>query len=109
MTFSEYQKESRATAIYPPCGKAYVYPVLGLASEAGEVVQVVKKIIRDQNGEVDDGGKRKLSGELGDVLWYVAQVATEFDLNLDEIASANMTKLNSRMARGVIGGSGDNR
>ncbi|MFA5954414.1 MAG: nucleoside triphosphate pyrophosphohydrolase family protein [Patescibacteria group bacterium] len=110
MNFSDYQKESRSTVVYPTSGVlSYIYPILGLASEAGEVAQVVKKVIRDNEGVVSEEARVKISEELGDVLWYVAQIATEFNFDLDAIAAANLRKLASRMERGTIGGSGDNR
>ncbi len=108
MEFDAYQEESRRTAIYPDTGKNYVYPALGLAGEAGEVCEKVKKIIRDKmpiNYEV----KAAITRELGDVLWYVAQLASEFDLKLDAIARENIEKLKDRQRRGVLGGSGDAR
>lgn len=109
MDFQTYQTTSRQTAKYPNTGQNFVYPTLGLAGEAGEVAEKVKKIIRDAEGVVDESAREDLKKELGDVLWYVAQVATEFGLNLDEIASANIAKLQSRMQRGKISGSGDDR
>jgi len=109
MDFQEYQKKSRKTAIYPKIGENYVYPTMGLVNEAGEVAGKVKKIFRDKNGIVSDETKHDISKELGDVLWYVAQVATEFDLSLSEIAQENIEKLTSRMERGMLNGDGDNR
>ncbi len=109
MNFYEYQTLSRETAIYPDRGNNYVYPTLGLAGEAGEVAEKVKKVIRDKKGIMDQETKGKISKELGDVLWYVAQLATELDLSLDDIATANITKLQSRKERGSLSGSGDMR
>ena len=109
MDFSKYQEQSKSTALYPKIEESYVYPTMGLANEAGEVLGVVKKIFRDQNGEVTDEVKRKIKKELGDVLWYVAQVATEFDLKLDDVAQANIDKLASRKERGTLHGDGDDR
>ncbi len=109
MYFDEYQTRSRETAIYPDRGSNYVYPTLGLAGEAGEVAEKVKKVIRDKNGIMDQETKEKISKELGDVLWYVAQLATELDLSLDDIADANISKLQSRKERGSLSGSGDLR
>lgn len=109
MNFEEYQKQSRKTAIYPRAGNNYIYPTLGLANEAGEVVGKVKKVIRDKNEIMDEEEKTAIAKELGDVLWYIAQIATELNLSLDEIAKKNIEKLSSRLNRGKIGGNGDNR
>ncbi len=109
MYFDEYQTRSRETAIYPDRGRNFVYPTLGLAGEAGEVAEKIKKVIRDKNGIMDQETKDKISKELGDVLWYVAQLATELDLSLDDVADANISKLQSRKERGSLSGSGDLR
>lgn len=103
MTFEEYQAEAKKTAIYPEQHRI-IYPALGLAGEAGEVAEKVKKWIRD--GNLDPEAVKK---ELGDVLWYVAAVATDLGLTLDDVAMANVEKLRSRQARQKISGSGDNR
>ena len=108
MDLSEYQRQSRQTAEYPR--EAWLaYPALGLAGEAGEVAEHAKKAIRDDAGKIGDERKAAMSKELGDVLWYVAQLATELGLDLDEIAGQNLEKLRSRQARGVLSGSGDDR
>ncbi|HLD20089.1 MAG TPA: nucleoside triphosphate pyrophosphohydrolase family protein [Patescibacteria group bacterium] len=109
MTFEEYQQKSRTTALYPNAGANFIYPTLGLVSEAGEVAGKVKKVMRDDNGVVSDEKREDIKGELGDVLWYVSQCATEFGLSLDDIAQSNIEKLFSRKDRGVLGGSGDDR
>ena len=102
MNFNEYQKIARSTAIYPKEYKV-IYPALGLCGEAGEVAEKVKKNIRD--GKSLDG----VRFELGDVLWYVAVLADDLGVTLEEIAQANVDKLKWRKYRGKIGGSGDNR
>jgi NTP pyrophosphatase (non-canonical NTP hydrolase) len=108
MDLSDYQRESRRTAEYPR--EAWLaYPALGLAGEAGEVAEHAKKAIRDDDGKVSDERLAAMSKELGDVLWYVAQLASELDLSLDEIAKQNLEKLFSRQVRGVLSGSGDDR
>ncbi len=109
MEFNNYQKEARKTAMYPDLGKNFVYPTLGLAGEAGEVAEKIKKVIRDGNGIVTDEKKEELSKELGDVLWYVANLAEELGLELDLIAQKNLDKLRSRQDRGKLKGDGDNR
>ena len=109
MDFSEYQTRSRRTAKYPPIGAGIIYPTLGLTNEAGEVAGKVKKIFRDKGGLIGPQDREALKGELGDVLWYLAQVCTELDLSLEEVAEYNLTKLFSRLERGKIGGEGDTR
>ncbi len=110
MDFSEYQKESRKTAKYPrPKGMEWTYPALGLPGEAGEVADKIKKVLRDDNCVVTQERRDALKKELGDVLWYVAQLATELDLDLDDVAQTNLEKLFSRFERGTISGDGDER
>lgn len=109
MEFNEYQKKSRQTAVYPIIGQSFVYPALGLAGESGEVVEKIKKIFRDQRGMVGDEQRQAIAKELGDVLWYLAQLATELDLDLNQVAQDNLNKLLSRQQRGQLHGSGDER
>ncbi|HVC58502.1 MAG TPA: nucleoside triphosphate pyrophosphohydrolase family protein [Candidatus Acidoferrales bacterium] len=106
MDFDEYQTKASETSAAPPelDGQMYYFS-LGLAGEVGELLNKIKKIARD--------GKRPsredISGELGDVLWYLSQIAKEFDIPLSEVADYNIKKLASRRERGVISGSGDER
>jgi NTP pyrophosphatase (non-canonical NTP hydrolase) len=109
MDFNDYQTKSRKTAAYPAIGHPIIYPALGLVNEAGEVAGKIKKIFRDKGGEINEATREALKAELGDVLWYVAQVATELHLSLDEVAEYNILKLYDRLERGKIGGEGDNR
>jgi NTP pyrophosphatase (non-canonical NTP hydrolase) len=109
MRLSDYQARSRATAVYPQAGANLLYPTLGLCGEAGEVAEKIKKMVRDDAGVLSDERRESLSKELGDVLWYLAQLATEADLDLDAIAEANIEKLLSRQDRSVLRGSGDDR
>ena len=83
MQLSDYQQRSRATAVYPDAGDNLTYPALGLCGEAGECAEKVKKAIRDDGGVLTDERRAALAAELGDVLWYVAQLATEAGLDLD--------------------------
>ena len=111
-----YQTESLKTAVYP-AGQGKLYTVLGLANEAGEVAGVVKKIIRQDvylpscltEEENDKMNQEKIKAELGDVLWYLAAVAKEYNLKLSDVAQYNLDKLWDRAERGVLKGSGDNR
>ena len=109
MQLSDYQRRSRATAVYPDAGDNLTYPALGLCGEAGETAEKVKKAIRDDGGVLTGERRAALAAELGDVLWYVAQLATEADLDLDAIAEDNLAKLLSRKDRNVLQGSGDTR
>lgn len=109
MTFNEYQKLSRKTAVYPNCGNNFIYPTLGLAGESGEVSEKIKKVWRDKNCCPDNKEKQEIAKELGDVLWYLSQLATELNLSLEKIALLNIKKANSRRQRNKVNGSGDNR
>lgn len=109
MNFTDYQTKSRQTAKYPAIGHPVVYPTLGLTNEAGEVAGKIKKVFRDKSGVISAEDRTALKGELGDVLWYLAQVCTELEISLDEVAEHNLEKLFSRLERGKIGGDGDNR
>ena len=100
MTFDKYQVKAKQTAIYD---HPIIYPTLGLCGESGEVAEKVKKHLRDGTS-LDE-----LKKELGDVLWYLASIASDLNISLNDIALTNVEKLQSRMERGKISGSGDNR
>lgn len=103
MNFEEYQKKAISTAIYPEKYRI-IYPTLGLCGEAGEVAEKVKKSIRDGIDIYEDIVK-----ELGDVLWYIANLSYDLGISLDHIAQTNIEKLASRKSRNKLQGSGDNR
>lgn len=109
MNLDEYQRASRRTARYPAIGHPIIYPALGLTNEAGEVAGKIKKIFRDREGVIGEAEREALKAELGDVLWYLAQLCTELGLSLEEVAHHNLEKLADRQARGMIQGEGDNR
>ena len=104
-----YQADARKTAIYPDLGKNPYYPILGLCGESGEVAEKVKKVMRDDNGKFDANHIEEIKKELGDVLWYLANLASELNLTLEEVAQSNLDKLQSRQKRDTLRGSGDNR
>ena len=106
MNINTYQQHASETAIYKD---KLIYPTLGLAGEAGQIANKVKKILRDNSGNLQESVREDLICELGDVLWYVAALATDLNVELSEVANKNIEKLNSRKNRGTIGGSGDNR
>jgi len=109
MQLNEYQNEANKTALYPGRGSNVLYPTLGLCGESGEVAEKVKKLIRDRDGKMDDAWKTELAKELGDVLWYISQIAVEIGTDLESVAQANIAKLRSRMERQTLHGDGDNR
>ncbi|TAL51192.1 hypothetical protein EPN81_00595 [Patescibacteria group bacterium] len=109
MNFSEYQNKASTTALYPNAGQNLYYPALGLGGETGEVLNKIKKVMRDHEGKVTDEYREILRGELGDVLWYVSALAQELGLDLEDIAQANLEKLFSRKERGTLEGDGDDR
>lgn len=109
MNFEEYQKIVKKTSIYPDQGNNVAYATLGLAGEAGEVADKVKKLIRDDEGILTPDKKKEMIKELGDVLWYLTACASELGVNLEEVASQNAAKVEDRKARGVLSGEGDNR
>ncbi len=109
MDFKTYQKKARETAKYPNLGSNNIYPTLGLVGEAGEVAEKVKKVIRDKKGVFDDESILGIKKELGDVLWYISNLCTELNLDLEDVASLNLEKLKKRSAKNMISGSGDDR
>ncbi len=108
MDVNVYQEKAVATAIYPETHKI-TYPALGMAGEAGEVANKVKKIIRDGKKSLPDDWQEQLASEIGDVLWYCAALARDLDMSLATIMAANLDKLKTRQEQGTLGGSGDKR
>ncbi len=110
MDFKHYQEEARQFAIYKD---KVTYPALGLASEAGEVCGKIKKVLRDTEGIHTLIHKydrvQEIKAELGDVLWYIANLASDLEIPLEHIAEENIVKLQDRRNRDKIQGSGDNR
>lgn len=109
LTFEEYQKAISTTAIYPNVGNNYIYPLLGLCGETGEIAEKFKKLIRDNNGEITDEFKASIKKEMGDVLWYQNALAKELGFSLNDVAQTNIDKLLSRKKKGTLQGSGDDR
>lgn len=108
MDFQNYQSKARTTAVYPTEYRI-IYTTLGLCGEAGEISEKVKKVIRDKGGVFTEEDRAEISKELGDVLWYLSQLAADLDIRLEQVAEDNLEKLFSRQSRGKISGSGDNR
>lgn len=108
MDMSVYQQRARDFAIYPYKGHGLEYATLGLCGESGEFADKIKKKLRD-GVEDHSAFVAAASKELGDVLWYVANIACDLGLDLAEIAHQNLEKLAGRKERGTLQGSGDNR
>jgi NTP pyrophosphatase (non-canonical NTP hydrolase) len=109
MTFEEYQDIALEFVVYPDQHDV-IYPALKLAGEAGEVAEKVGKRLRDAGGDFAELEWREaMKKELGDVLWYISALADDLGYTLEEVADTNLSKLSSRAARGVLGGSGDDR
>jgi len=109
MTFDDYQDFTDQTAIYPDAGKGnIVYPALGLCGETGEVAEHIKKVMRGDSTLTPER-KEKMLYELGDVLWYVARLATELGYTLNSVAEGNIHKLKIRQAAGKLQGEGSSR
>ena len=106
MDINQYQREAHETAMYVGQGTmiGMMYAGLGLAGEAGEVAEIIKKAYRDEVLHSQD-----MLLELGDVLWYLSEIARANGFSMGEVAKANLKKLADRRERNVIKGSGDHR
>lgn len=107
--FNAYQQAAARTGAVIATDHPIVYPTLGLANEAGEVAGKVKKIFRDRQGHITDADREALALELGDVLWYLAELCTRLGIRLEDVAAGNIAKLADRSARGVLTTEGDRR
>ncbi len=124
MEVHEYQEGTADTAIYGTATYGLVkyepvgivdmalrlnYVTLGIAGEAGEIAEHIKKAIRDDGGTITPNRVLALEKEIGDICWYVSQLCSELGLDLEIILANNLSKLKSRKERGVLKGSGDDR
>jgi NTP pyrophosphatase (non-canonical NTP hydrolase) len=111
MEFDDYQQRASTTALFPKNELEYqtMYLSMGLAGETGEVIEKIKHIIRDADGVVGQEAREGVKKEMGDVLWYLSQLARILGISFDDIASANIEKLADRAQRGVLKGTGDER
>ncbi|HEY4487760.1 MAG TPA: nucleoside triphosphate pyrophosphohydrolase family protein [Candidatus Paceibacterota bacterium] len=111
MEFNEYQDLASQTADFTGRSDEYklMYTCMGLAGETGETIEKVKKVMRNNNGVMTEEQRDAIKLEIGDVLWYLSQVARFSGIALDDAAQANVEKLADRRARGVIRSEGDKR
>ena len=111
MEFDEYQRLAARTGYGPDKDKSFVLMIhsMGLAGETGEVIEKLKHVMRDEGGVVSEEKRQLLKKEMGDVLWYLSELARTLGFSFDEIATLNIKKLEDRAKRGMIGGEGDLR
>ena len=111
MNANEYQEWTRSVAIYPNDTEeeAVSYTVLGLVGEAGEIANKYKKVLRDDGGKISLVKIQELRDEVGDVAWYLARLADELGVTLEQLFQRNHDKLEERKSRNTLQGSGDNR
>jgi NTP pyrophosphatase (non-canonical NTP hydrolase) len=115
MTFDQYQAAALASAVYldrhvKEMFRGLEYTALGLAGEAGELANKVKKLVRgDAGATLSEERREALKSELAGVLWYVAAVADELEFSLAEIVNASLVTVQGRLQRGAIQGDGDTR
>ena len=106
MNFKDFQEKTCQTALYPAESKelAMSYLTLGLCGEAGEVAEIIKKLLRKgipmselQRPKAETRHlKDQIRDELGDVLWYIGQICEQCDLDMGDVASRNIEKLEQR-------------
>ena len=110
MNFNDYQKGAITTNLTQDDQfKELMQQALGLGDEAGEVQAIFKKWIRDSDADITKLDTKNLTKELGDILWYIAVLAYDLGIELDDIATINLEKLRGRKERGTLSGSGDDR
>jgi len=113
MTFNQYQEKTRLTDLGTSAqdclNPGWLYYSLGVAGETGELMEKIKKLFRDSGGIVTDEFKDQVIKEMGDILWYLARLADNFDIQFDDVANHNIIKLLDRLDRGKLHGNGDER
>jgi NTP pyrophosphatase (non-canonical NTP hydrolase) len=111
MNFDEYQEKASVTATFAESDEKYklMYLTLGITSEAGEVADKIKKVMRNDNGVMSEEAREAIKTEIGDVLWYLSQLSRLLGISFDAVAEKNIAKILDRQARNVIKSTGDNR
>jgi NTP pyrophosphatase (non-canonical NTP hydrolase) len=113
MDFSEYQERTAdtdvGTSAQDKLRPGWMYYVLGVGGEAGELLEKIKKLFRDSNGQITVKFQKMVIKEVGDILWYLARLCTHLGIDFNEVAETNLSKLKSRMERDKIHGDGDER
>lgn len=112
--FDEYQIRCGETDLGNVGGRkmlepSWMYYVLGIAEEQGELLGKIKKLFRDHGGVNSDEFKKAVTLEMGDIMWYVARLCSKLDIPFHDVAEMNLEKLSSRKVRNKLQGDGDNR
>ncbi|MCZ2855457.1 MAG: nucleoside triphosphate pyrophosphohydrolase family protein [Candidatus Bathyarchaeota archaeon] len=108
MSLDQYQRLALETALFPT-DKNLSYLTLALCGEVGEVAEKVKKVMRDKGGQFYAPDMAAIALELGDAMWYIANIAKFLGYGLSDIAKLNIEKIQGRIERGTLHGSGDER
>lgn len=109
MLLNEYQAEAAVTSGQKVGYVRLLYSAAKLSGEAGEVSEKIAKAYRDDDSVITEERSQAVLLELGDVMWYVADIAKRMGYTLEEVARANIAKIRSRQERGTMHGDGDNR
>jgi NTP pyrophosphatase (non-canonical NTP hydrolase) len=102
------QKDTELIIPILDADKEVLYPLLGLIGETGETAEKIIQSIVSKNTQEEEF-KKEVTKEVGDILWYLGEICTKLNINLDDAAQKNIEKLFSRKDRNQIKGNGDNR
>ena len=114
MTGNEYQKKALEVKLYheqkiTPQMSKLLYLQEGLTGENGELAEKLKKIVRDSACTFTPETLELVKKECADILWYLVAIIEELGFDFDSIMECSLTKIQDRIARGVLKGSGDLR
>lgn len=102
MNLNDYLKFALKTAVFPNVTDNWQYTVIGLGGEMGEVMNILKKVMRDDNYKITEDKQLKLIEELGDVFWYLIILCYQLKIDPDLILEMNIVKLTERMKNNTI-------
>ncbi|MFZ2663765.1 MAG: nucleoside triphosphate pyrophosphohydrolase family protein [Patescibacteria group bacterium] len=111
MDFNDYQTESRKHAFYPNQNTpdAFRYLIYGITGEAGELAEHFKHALRDEDDKISPERRDLIIKEISDILWYLANICTELGVDFNEIPKVGLKKIEDRLKRGTLQGSGNTR
>lgn len=109
MDLKTYQDHALKTAVYPRIGFNWQYPLIGLGGELGELMNILKKTIRDDHNKITEIKKEKLKDELGDIFWYLVVLCWELKIDPDLVLELNIDKLEARKNNNTLHDTGDRK